>query len=90
MKTLHEEVFTGKIGQNPTFVVHPDEAPLMNKIVEDELKQQQSKNKSQPYHHHQQQQQCDQVKSITQVSFNDKDDDDSSDNEIAPENYFFV
>jgi HIT zinc finger len=91
IKTLHEEVFTRKI-QNPPLIVRPEEIPVIAKIVEDEIKQQQGKINSLPYQHlqHQQQQQCAQIRDISQVSSVNDEDDDCSDNEIAPENYFFV
>lgn len=79
LKTLHEEVFARKIGQNPMLVVRPEEIPVIAKIIEDEV--QQANIKSHQYNH--------EVKDTPKKHDNDNVDD-CSDNEIAPENYFFT
>lgn len=61
-------------------LVRPEEIPLMSKIIEDEM-QKTNKNKPQNSPHQPQKPQQVQRKTV--------DDNSDSDNEIAPENYFF-
>lgn len=34
-KTLHEEVFSKKVGVNPAFIVNPEEVPIIAEVVND-------------------------------------------------------
>lgn len=34
-KTLHEEVFSKKIGQNPPLIVQPEEVPIISEVLDE-------------------------------------------------------
>lgn len=79
-KTLSEEVFSKKVGQNPMFVVKPEEIPIISDILNDEnqkVKVEASSSEIQP-----------QQEIVNEVA-DMNDDSDDEETEIAPENYFF-
>lgn len=69
-------------------LVRPEEIPLMSKIIEDEIQQQQAKN-VQNYHRPPEIAQHPQQSQVNNAC-DDDNYDNCSDNEIAPENYFFL
>jgi hypothetical protein len=80
-KTLKDEVFSKKIGQNPLLMVKPEEIPIISDILNED-------NRKVGGEKPQQLKESDtkERRSKVNVSFSLSDNDDD---EIAPKNYFF-
>lgn len=77
VKTLQEEVFTRKVGENPMFIIKPEEVPIFADVLNDD-NQKQATSSGNP--------QQSPIKSVIAKDTDAKIDDDE---EISPENYFF-
>ncbi|XP_070500506.1 box C/D snoRNA protein 1 [Chironomus tepperi] len=77
VKTLQEEVFTRKVGENPMFIIKPEEVPIFADVLNDD-NQKQAESSGNP--------QQSPTKSVITKDTDAKPDDDE---EIQPENYFF-
>ena len=75
VKTLQEEVFTRKVGENPMFIVKPEEVPIFADVLNDDKEA-----KNSEYSHQSP------TKSAIIKDIDAKVDDDE---EISPQNYFF-
>jgi hypothetical protein len=75
-KTLHEEVFSRKVGENPQLILSPEEVPIIAQVLDESPNRQKTENHSQsPY------KQDKRTENHSQVG--------NSDEEIKPTNYFF-
>lgn len=81
-KTLQEEVFNKKVGQNPMFILKPEEIPIIAEILnQEEDNQKQVGDLRQPF---QPEMITHKINATTSHGYSDDDDD------IRPENYFFT
>ncbi|CAG9797445.1 unnamed protein product [Chironomus riparius] len=75
VKTLQEEVFTRKVGDNPMFIVKPEEVPIFADVLNDDKEVKNTGNSQQ---------------SPTKLAVvKDTDVKVDDDEEISPQNYFF-
>lgn len=74
-KTLHEEVFSKKVGVNPAFIVNPEEVPIIAEVVNDGPAPAAVADSSELHPKKQN-------KILSQSTI-------TSDDEVKPENYFF-
>lgn len=72
-RTLHEEVFSRKVGVNPPLVVLPEEVPIISEVINDF-----DKDPRKP----------EQLNNLNMKPFEESQLIDSDD-EVQPENYFF-
>lgn len=76
-KTLHEEIFSKKVGVNPAFIVNPEEVPIIADVVNDGEPASQATTDSVPSKNSQ-----NSNKILSQSTI-------TSDDEVQPANYFF-